>query len=294
MSREFPFPRAEDGTTVLLSTDLHTGRRPWTANQLLRAGQELDRMMSYCDGHIIGGDLIHWGKAATPEDTEYVAWENQRRAATSKPVVRVAGNHDLATFVSPYTTRTITQWKAATGFTQHNTVTDIGGLRVIAISPDDWPFVHVSPMSLPKATTDWLDAQVAATTKPVLVLTHPPLKEHHPGHMDDDTAARIASIIANRPNLVAWASGHRHCDIQTDLNHVKAVSYGARTIACINGPAAGGQPQNSVNDPWDAPLYATTISYRPGRVVVRWRNLLTRQWARHNGALSKELIISAY
>ena len=293
--REWPYPQPSAGTTLILSTDLHHGRRPFTANQLDRAGAELDSMMRWADGHIIGGDLIHWGVPGSPEDAAYVAWENARKAANpTKPIVRVAGNHDVASFADPFPYRTIAQWRAVTGFAQHNTVTDIGALRVIGIAPDEWRFVHVGPMNLPPATLDWLDAQLAGSSRPCLVLTHPPIKEQYSGNVDDLTSARIASIIAARPSLVAWVSGHRHCNINTDMNHVKTLAYGGRNIAAINGPAAGGQITGSTNDPWDSQLHAMAITYSAGRVTTRWRNLLTRQWVRHNGELSKTLTISKF
>ncbi len=292
MARDYPV--ALDGRdSLLFVTDTHHGRRTYTATQLAVAGADIDKIVPYVSGVAIGGDLIHWGVPGSPEDEQWKAWFAARNK--SKPWARVAGNHDMGSFASPYPTRTATQWLAAIGETGQNQAIDCGRFRVLALSPDQWTRSGPSedPMVLSQPTLDWLDGQLAADARPTWLVAHVPLPQQYPGHMAAATATAVEEIVSRRPNVLGWLSGHRHADIRVDMNHAKQIVVGGRKIAGINGPPAGGQVLGTTVDPWDSPLWAMVLTYSPGQVVCRWRNLLTRSWDTHAGVRTKTITIDA-
>lgn len=291
MVRSFPYP--EPGhSSVMFVTDTHFGRRDWTASQLAAAGRDIDFLEKFVDGVLVGGDQIHWGINAAPEDDQWNAWYSAR--AKTKPWVVAAGNHDLNCFTAPYDNRTAARWRQVTDGQPQNQSIQIGPTRMISLSPDNWirTASGEGPMSLSTATLDWLDQQLAADSRPAWLAAHVPLPQQYGGHMDAATSNRLAQIIGARRNVLGWLSGHRHANILTDVNHAKTVTTGGRMIAGINGPPAGGQVQRSVMDPWDSPLHAMVLTYRPGFVRCRWRNLLTQTWASFRGSRILDLPIS--
>lgn len=276
MSRSYPYP-IEGDSSLLFITDLHMGRRTWTATQLANAGADIDYMEKFVDGVAVGGDLIHWANAATPEDAQWAAWYNARKK--SVPWARVAGNHDLASFGTPFPGRSATQWLAAIGESGQNVVRDLGAVRVIAVTPDAWERPDWDAgMALSAATMNWLESTLAASEKPAWIVAHNPLGQQYPGHIVAATQTRLSSIIAASGKVIGWLSGHRHSDIRTDLNHAKQITVNGKRIAAVNGPPAGGQVLGTTLDPWDSALHAVVLTYKQGVVTCRWRNLVTRSW----------------
>ena len=148
-------------------------------------------------------------------------------------------------------------------------------------------------MVLSSATLTWLSSQLALSAKPTWLMSHVPLPQQYSGHLDSGTASTLNTIIGNFPQVIGWISGHRHANIRTDMNHAKQITVGGRNIAAINGPPAGGQVGGTTVDPWDSPLHAMTLTYEPGKVTCRWRNLQSRSWDTHNGSRTKEIAISS-
>ncbi|WP_353144739.1 metallophosphoesterase family protein [Acinetobacter pragensis] len=292
MARDYPVSLDTAGA-LLFVTDTHLGRRAYTATQLEVAGADIDKLVPHVSGVAVGGDLIHWGVPGSPEDAQWKAWFAARNKA--KPWARVAGKHDMNSFASPYPTRTATQWLAAIGETGQNQAIDCGQFRVLAVSPDMWNRIGATedPMALSQSTIDWLSAQLAADSRPTWLVSHVPLPQQYSGHMATATATALNTVIGQNTHVIGWLSGHRHADIRNDLNHAQQLTVGGRRIAGINGPPAGGQVNGTTVDPWDSPLWAMVLSYTPGQVVCRWRNLLTRSWDTHAGVRTKTITIDA-
>lgn len=290
MTREYPYPL--DGSSLLFITDLHLGRRGWTARQLEIAGDDVDHLEKFVDGVGVGGDLIHWAVAETPEDPQWRAWYATR--TKNVPWARVAGNHDYASFGPPEPARSATQWLTAINETGQNQVFDLGEMRIISLSPDTWTRATWNAgMALSTDTLNWFEATLAASSKPTWVVAHNPLTQQYPGHIQADTQARLNSIIGGSNNVVGWLSGHRHADIRTDTNHAKRVVVGGRAIAAINGPAAGGEVAGTAVDPWDSPLHCMILTYKDGVVTCRWRNVVTRSWVTFQGSRTLDIAVDA-
>lgn len=289
-TREWQYPRKREGTSLLLVTDLHHGRRDWTAGQLNAAGATIDWLTPHIDGVAVGGDLIHWGKPTTPEDSAWTSWFNARNKTI--PWAVVAGNHDYASFAEPLPTRNVTQWMAAAANTGRRTSVDVGDVRVLGVFPDRWDFVHVAPLELSAADIAWLDAELKAAGKPCWILCHSPIPQQYTGHLEAGTATAVTALIANNPNVLGWLSGHRHADIRTDVKHAMSVTIGGKQIAAINGPPSGGQVLGTSIDPWDSQLHGMVLTYASGRVRCRWINLITRQWDNPFGNYAYDLTVT--
>lgn len=290
-------PAPWDGVTIAFLTDMHNGRGE-TVSQHPVCGQDIDYLAKYCDAIALGGDNVNWA-STTPEDAAIRSWLNAR----TLPGIICSGNHDHANSQT-YASRTGAQWATASQRPKFDRL-DVGDSRVqlVAISQESMKF------------SEWLTPEAAATDpeqrpevlpgrgyvitdnpsnpfdvstgagylrtqlengRPTWLVQHYPMRAHVSGSrfVPQATETLLQGIAAAYPNLIGILSGHHHANIVTNSNVGKPYSAGGRTLAGVNGPASGGA------DPFNDPLVATIVSYRPGRVTVRWRDLMRRSWIR--------------
>lgn len=287
------YPTALEGESVLFLTDMHFGRREWTASQHQLTGVDVDSLTPILSAVAVGGDQIHWSDPYAPEDPQWLSWRSQR--SNSIPWAVAVGNHDLASFMSPNPSRSVEDWGVATGTPNPNqSFSTSKGLRIITLAPDEWTYPQWDiPLKFSDETLNWLDSELDLHPEPTFIVAHSPLPEQYPGFIDDSSASRISQIIGTRGNVVGWLSGHRHANIQTDLNHAKQITVGGRRILGLNAPSAGGQVAGTTLDPWDSPLYGCIVTYKKGEVIVRWRNLITRSFDSFKGSKTLRVVIDA-
>lgn len=289
--RQWLAPDMRTGTTIHLITDSHFGQRFFTQSWMEQTGTDMDRLKAFAHGHVHGGDLIQWQTVTDPatEDQQFLDWWAARKAAD--PATKWAltvGNHDLASYFGSLPRRDAATWASVYGVPSKNTVTDMGGVRVITVGPDAWDTPDagssVGDCVLSAATLTWLDQQLAATTKPVFVSSHAPLWEQYNGAGGPgwyvNPRTDIAAIVASRTNLVGWLSGHRHVDITLEPAHASVINVGGRAIYAINGPACSGR-RNDLSfaaHQIQSPCLSTYITYLGDSVEVRWREHLRGRW----------------
>lgn len=284
MPRTYPYPVDRSATNILISTDIHHGRRPnWTPGQLTRAGNDIDRMPNMFDAIIYGGDHINWhgtaDKTTGPEDFLAIPWMQQRRVRDLKRVEIVAyGNHDYSCWEPPYNRRTITELVALYGKPQQ-AFHDLGKVCVIVLSPDRWWDAgsnDFGPQIINPSQVEFVRAQCAATTKPVWIFTHAPMPAHYPGMMTDNG---LQALIGETPNIMGIISGHRHADVRTQSDNVKILTIDTRKIYAVNAPAVGGFPNTPGNDPFDMLSVSTALTVKTdGSIEIRYRNHLRETW----------------
>lgn len=300
-SRVWPLPNLRNGTTINLITDSHAGARFFTPDRHARMGDDLDDLRAATHGHVHAGDSIHWvtddGTGELPEDAEFLALVNGRKAKSGKPWVLVPGNHDYSSFTGPnYPKRDAAAWASAVGVPSHLSVTDIGDVRVLGIGPDRWDYDVAKDTYgtclIPPATLTWLDRQLtAAGSRPVFIACHSPLWEQY---AKDAVAGdfvngsdwfvspkdNLTAIIDGHPNVAGWISGHVHADIDVRPSHARSMTVGSRRIFAVNGPASGGRMEGLVfaDQQLKSPIQSMFITYMGDAIDVRWRDHLSRQW----------------
>lgn len=278
--KSWRFPPVSGPANIAVIADTQILRRSWLMNHLNKCGFELDRLIGKTDAWVHVGDIIHWRENAeadlTSQEGKAMAWMQARKDANpDKPNVIVPGNHDLASFIAPFPSRTGQQW--ATKWAQNlNTVKDLPehDLRIIGVGPDQWLCTEedgYGPQQLPSSTVQWMADRVQETSMKVLIVNHTPPPGHINGHLVDNG---ITDLLSSHRNIVAWVSGHIHPNVQTDTRIAQMVTYGENRVACICAPSLGGSGER-----WDADWTASVISIYPDRrVEVRFRDPLRSVW----------------
>lgn len=237
------------GTTVHLVGDLHNEvpsvaghtRTEAVRHDMLR----LPAAVTGVSVRVQIGDAIHSGLAGQADSQIPIAQNlfGVFAAADSAPLVYAVGNHE-------------TNWGGSGdqmaltlgGRPERNYVTDVGPLRFVVYSPADNAETGVpwdgppTNWVVPADVLAWLDEQLGATTRPVVLVSHCPPYEAYA----DDTVGyfltpvdAITALVARHGNVVAWMSGHRHRWYH-DPNLFKAVRYGDHTVALIQAGTCGG------------------------------------------------------
>lgn len=283
MSRVWPGPDLRDGTTVSLTTDTHAGEKPFSNEFFRRTGEDLDAQAAHTHGFIHTGDGVHWANP-TPEDAEFKAWLQARRTNTGKPWVAVAGNHDLASYIDPKPWRTAAAWATSVGANESgDDVQDMGDMRVIGISPEDWindPVTGWGHLTLSPAKLAWLDGQLSATNRPCWIAIHSAPEEQYGGTAHIEPIAAFAELIGSHSNAVGVLSGHLHAAFKLPRLHTRSVAMGGRRVFTVNGAASGGTMNGiaHADHQWQSPSISTFITYKGDAIDVRWRNHLERRW----------------
>lgn len=303
------------------------GWRPrwdFTEAQHTAMGVDLDDLARRAKAVGIGGDLIDWGyNPATPntaagdpagfiaaavQDAQFMRFYNARTEREKYCVT--TGNHDLASFNSRVD-RTGDAWAASVKLPKYDSKPVAGkGVQIVGLSQETQSYADgeeggrgfalsdnpSNPLDT-KTALGYLRARVA-TGRPTWINIHYPMRQQYPAtRFDEATHIALTKIIAGSDNVLGVLSGHRHANPFTDTAHASEVSYSdnGRTVvtAGINAAASGGQMAGSFEYPWDSPFVATVLTYRPGRVIVRWRDLIARTWLRGlGGQYYKELSVS--
>lgn len=299
-TRVWPYPDLRNGTTIHHMTDTHHGLRNETDERLKRFAVNMEQMRVAHAGHVHTGDMVDWDAIPTdaPEDAAYVSWRQQIRGLDGgKPWSEVVGNHDLQSFAT-HSYRTSAQWAASVGAPGVNTTTEMGGLWVIGLGPEQWRFMDGENSVLSSATLTYLDQQLtAAGSTPCVIATHVPPNEQYASTAGaQQPSASLAAIVGSHSNAVAWISGHRHANPSTDDAHVGIATIGGRRLFVVNGPAVGGGMSGSVYEQyaWTSPSLSMFISYLGDAIDVRWRDHLSSTWFTPTGtAPVRHLFLSA-
>lgn len=300
-TRAWTYPDLRNGTTFNHITDSHFGAHgnaDWLHQWMYRMRDDLVDLAGSHVGHVHSGDCIHWDSIGDEliEDPWFVEWRGAIKAADGLPWSVAEGNHDIACLGDTDGTnrRTGTQWARAVNVPAQNTVTDIGGMKVIAIGPDSRP--EGVGWVMTAETMAFLDAELTrAGSTPCWVNCHTPLAEQYPNPnftnmWNTDVAnPQFFPILEAHPNAVGYLSGHLHTDIRPQTNWCRPVNIGSRSIFSINGPPAGGGRLGAVayaNHQWQSPCQSTFITYLGDAIVVRVRDHLHRTWQTTKGNVS--------
>lgn len=145
---------------------------------------------------IVKGDITSDG-----DDDEFAAFEACYRPAFGDRLHVVRGNHDSYRGQDRYAGD---RWIELPGVT-------------VALIDTVTPF-HTGGRFLPEQA-DWLDAQAAASTVPVIVMGHHPQVLGPPGEDPSDnpdfnlsleSTAALSAVLERQPAIVAYTAGHTH------------------------------------------------------------------------------------
>lgn len=299
-------PGRRDGHTVAFVTDMHAGVNSHILNMHNRMGTDLDWLEKYCKVMGLSGDNVNWGNTSPASEDLFIKNFIAARRNKAKYLV-TSGNHDLGsgtkTSASTYPSRTGNTWATATGTSKYSHYppgeTVASGLQVVALSQDSMAFnqwlnksvaaadarPEVKPgrgVVYPQAALDYLEARLK-TGRPTIIMIHYPLLQHitNSRHWDATAAAELNDVLTKYTNVVGVLSGHHHRPMNNPYltNRTKLTGNGRTMyVAGVNGPSAGG-PMTGFTT-YTQPLIAGVVSYRPGRVLVRWRDLAQRRWVK--------------
>ena len=298
-TRVWPYPDLRNGTTIHHITDTHFGLRTEADGRFPQISVDLEILKAAHAGHLHSGDMVDWDAAPTdaPEDAQYLAFRNGVKAKDGLPWAEVVGNHDLQSFQT-LTARTSAQWAASMGLSSQNTVTTMGGVRIIGLGPDSWrAFDTPEPgYTLSAATLTFLDQQLtAAGSTPCFIATHVPPSEQYPA--ESQVALPVVGldgIVAGHSNVVGWLSGHRHANPDTDTAHAGVATIGGRKLFVVNGPAAGGRMAGVAYADYvfKSPSLSMFVTYLGGALDVRWRDHSAMGWKSVNGQPFKHILLT--
>ena len=226
----------------------------------------------------------------TTNDNLSKAWRDALPNAGSIPFYTAIGNHDIW-----QANRTATVAAAAYGQASLNQNIDFGLCRVLIVNPDSVPYPSdTTTIQITQTTLDWLDAQLAASTKDCIIVCHAPLKNSvtdpsvdnvtifdsntsgffvkRVGDADD---AYIRTLLGNRTKARAWVCGHTHNHAYT-ASIFTTQTVGSRTIAHICCPVLYYvTPGVDARDP----IWSVFVEYVAGSTVnVYLRNHAAGIW----------------
>ncbi len=213
------------------------------------------------------------------------------------PHYHVLGNHDTDADNLTKNGTTQEETKAFWGMPGNYYSFVQGGIRFIVLDgndrPEDWGTDY--PRHIGKSQRQWLDAELARTDEPVVVLSHQGAE--HPEGLDNGAAVRSILENANRDagfrRVLACFSGHHHLNYHDEVGgipyvQVNSMSYFWVGEKCRNFayPAHihAANPMLEFTAPYRDPLWTTvTIDPDAGEIRIEGR---TSVWA---GASPEEL-----
>lgn len=296
-------PGRREGQTIAFLTDMHSGIDTQTHYMHARVGTDMDWLEKYCKAIGLAGDNVNWNNLSpAAEDAAIKAFIAGRK--NKAKYLATSGNHDLASANSSikHPNRTATAWASATSVPKHSHYppgeTVDSGIQIVALSQESMRF------------NEWLNPKAAAaddrptvkpgrgvvystealnylkvrlnTGRPTILMIHYPLSQHikNDRFWNPEAAGALTDVLTQYDNVVAVISGHYHATMDRSyLTNRTAVTGNGRTlyIAGVNGPPAGAAVAGVPNY-MDTPLIATVVTYAPGKVIVRWRDLAQRRW----------------
>jgi len=258
-------------------TDLHLGFQPNDPGELNR--QRLDDVMATLlamtpqpDVLLATGDLTEHGSIASYQTLKEIC------DALPFPVLPALGNHDdRANFCEVFPA-----FGLVDGYVQY--VHEAGPLRIVVL---DTLEMGRHGGSFCAARAAWLEARLAETQKPVVVVLHHPPIDTGNGWMteeiDADWVVRLREVIARHGHVIRLVTGHLHRAIVT--------GWGGSTLAVCPSSA----PQVALDfrsiDP-DAPDGRSMIvAESPGFALHYWtgHDLIT-----HFGAGGDHAVLERY
>ena len=258
-------------------TDIHLGFQPDDPAELNRKRfddviETLLALNPRPDLLLATGDLTEHGAIASYKTLKAIC------EGLPFPVLPALGNHDdRKNFRAVYGEEHCTD-----GFVQYTH--EAGPLRIIVLDTLD-EGRHGGNFDAGRAA--WLEAQLAASDKPtIIVLHHPPIESGN-GWMTEDLDAewvqRLRGVVSGKPHVLRLVTGHLHRAIVT--------SWGGTTLAVCPSSA----PQVAIDfrelDP-DAPDGRDMIvAESPGFALHYWtgRDLIT-----HFGAGGEHPVLARY
>jgi predicted phosphodiesterase len=198
-----------------LVTDIHHGpdvdeRVGSAALTLLRQVTQRMRDEFHPDLIVDLGDRINDTDAAA--DRRRLADVREVIDGATVPAVYAFGNHDLINVAAD-------EARAILGKTADYESIDAGGYHLVVLNTQD-PTIDLIGGTLSDAQLDWLERDLAATTRPVLVFTHHPLDEQdparhwyfrdHPHHAHANNRERARKIFTASGRVKAVFNGHMH------------------------------------------------------------------------------------
>jgi hypothetical protein len=268
-----PWRAPTTGTTVHLVGDLHNevpaaaGR---TRTESLRHDlPTLRAILPPLEARVQVGDVYH--NYPTANSGPEVPWARgvlDLLADDGVPLVTTVGNHEL-NFGGDGDA--IARRYDAPG---RNHVVDTATMRFVVYGAADCSESGFAPGGdktgadwvVPADVLAWMDQQIGATTRPVVLVSHCPPWEQY---ADDahgfylTPAADITALVAAHSNVTAWMSGHRHHWYQDAANLFHAASYGGRQVALIQAGCCGG-----TLDPDQRPAGHPVQTLRPNGSVL--------------------------
>ncbi|QEG42617.1 metallophosphoesterase family protein [Roseimaritima ulvae] len=242
-----PAETPADGLKVGIITDLHYADKPpggsrhyrETLDKLAEAGTEFERSKPTFLVEL--GDLID---AADSVDTElgYLSTVNRQFAAIHPDRHYVLGNHCVDTLKKEEFLGKVEQEKSYYSF-------DRKGFHFIVLDScfrsDGVPYSRKNftwtDANIPAAELEWLEADLKANDKPVIVFAHQRLDvANHHGVKNN---AAVRKLFEAAGNVLAVFQGHSH---QNDLNTIEGIHY-CTMVAMVEGSGAASNGYSLLN-----------------------------------------------
>ncbi len=235
-------PTQQPVLRIGLLTDLHYADKPPRGNRVYReAAAKLQEAVEIFNEHALQfvvclGDLIDKASSVEVE----IGWLKHIEsifAKTKAPRHYVLGNHCVATL-----TKDEFRTHTAASKTSHYSF-DAGDFHFVVLdacfTADGTPYGRDNfdwkDANIPQSQVDWLGADLAASSKPVLVFAHQRLDEA--GALSVRNAATVRKVLESSGRVMAVFQGHSH---RNEYQQIAGIHY-CTLVAMIEG--AG--PENS-------------------------------------------------
>jgi len=258
-------------------TDIHLGFQPDDPAELNRKRfdeviETLMALMPRPDLLLATGDLTEHGSIASYRTLKSICEK------LPFPVLPALGNHDnRANFCAVFSNSPLVD-----GFMQYSY--DAGPVRILVLDTLD-EGRHGGAFDAPRAR--WLEARLAESGKPTLVVLHHPPIETGNGWMTEDLdapwALRLRAVIERHPHVIRLVTGHLHRAIVT--------GWGGSTLAVCPSSA----PQVAIDfrdlDPEAPDGRDMIVAEAPGFALHYWtgRDLIT-----HFGSGGEHPVLARY
>jgi len=194
------------------------------------------------------------------------------------PRIHVLGNHDTD---GGYKRETTVEWWGSPGRFH---ASDVEGLHVVALDGNDPDGKPGYPCSVNDAQLEWLERDLAATSRPTVILIHQPI-DAFDRHVR--TAAKVRAVLAKANaaagfrKVLAVFAGHAHLDYVKESDGIPHVQVNSASYYWVgpkkqhaNYDAAiqKSHPQVANTCPYRDPLWAlVTFDCAAGRIVIDGR-----------------------
>lgn len=212
---------------LAILTDIHHGQ-PRHTKRGDKALQEMDKVTSLIreeapDLIFDLGDRITDADHAT--DRKLMSEVAEAFAGMVAPIHHICGNHDRCHL-------SVAENEEILGQELVNELLDVGSWQIVlwrAEAQITWA-EHHRGFDLPESDLLWLAHQLAAATKPTLVLSHVPISGHsqignyyfqeNPSFSTYPQAARVRQVLTLAQVPVVWLSGHVHWNSVTHVDGI--------------------------------------------------------------------------